>query len=353
MRYRDRAIWYSIDDTEDQFAFASAADSQSIAAEDLATHESAVPYGALSAGSTAISGAAGAQDVDADPPSDAKKSLETRSIPVPVLSELQDDEFAEPASGDSLPILPAPTPVGNFHINLIFNASVNNAPPGFVQAVQNAAAQIESQFSDSITVNITVGWGEIGGQAITRSHIALGGAATGHFYTYAQTVTALTNDRTTADDFTAVGAMPGFLNPNGNGSVVIDRAQERALGLVAATDAVVDGNIGFSTDFSSSFWVGGAIHEITHAMGRMSGYADYGIRHDALHRRGPARLRRRRLAGLLFDQQRRDHAGELQHRLRFRRLRGGFFLADGFAQRFHQRQHDHAARLADHGRHWI
>jgi hypothetical protein len=205
------------------------------------------------------------------------KSLETLSNPLPVLLELEEAELAAAGLGDEPVPPPPPTPVGNFHINLIFNASVNNAPSGFVQAVQNAASQVEALFSDSITINISVGWGEIAGQAITRSHIALGGAASGHFYTYAQTVTALSNDRTTTDDFTAVGAMPGSLNPNGNGSIAIWRAQEKALGLVGATDAATDGNIGFSTDFSSSFWVGGAIHEITHAMGRISGYSSFGI----------------------------------------------------------------------------
>jgi hypothetical protein len=100
---------------------------------------------------------------------------------------------------------------------------------------------------------------------------------TGHYYTYAQTVSALSSDRTTPDDFTSVSALPGSLNPNNNGSIAIWRAQEKALGLVGATDSAIDGDIGFATDFSSSYWVGGAIHEITHAMGRISGYASYDI----------------------------------------------------------------------------
>jgi hypothetical protein len=148
-----------------------------IAAEDLATRESAVPYGALSWDSTLISVPTDVQDIDPASPSDSKKSLETSSVPVPVLSVLDADEFEQLGLGDSLPTPPDPTPVGSFHINLIFNASVNAAPAGFVQAVQNAAAQVESLFSDSITINVTVGWGEIGGQVITRSHVAVPRAA--------------------------------------------------------------------------------------------------------------------------------------------------------------------------------
>ncbi|MDB5575787.1 MAG: hypothetical protein JWR80_963 [Bradyrhizobium sp.] len=199
---------------------------------------------------------------------------EINFFPAAPVMTVEDDEFAE-ATGSLAP--PPPTAVGSFHINLVFNASVNNAPAGFVQAVQTAASQIEALFSDSITLNISVGWGEINGQAITRSHVALGGPNSGHYYTYAQTVSALNGDRTTPDDFTAVAALPASLNPNNNGSIAIWRAQEKALGLVGATDAAIDGNIGFATDFSSSFWVGGAIHEITHAMGRISGYSSYDI----------------------------------------------------------------------------
>src|SRR4051812_69599 len=95
------------------------------------------------------------------------KSLETSSTPVPVMVQLDEDELEEAGFGDETPPPPPPSAAGTFHINLIFNASVNNAPAGFIQAVQNAASQVEALFSDSITLNITVGWGEIGGQAIT------------------------------------------------------------------------------------------------------------------------------------------------------------------------------------------
>jgi Ca2+-binding RTX toxin-like protein len=206
------------------------------------------------------------------------KSLETATVPAPMLEELEADEFEGLDDGSSQPEAPPPppAPVGNFHINLIFNPSVANAPQGFREAMQNGAAQIEALFSDNITINVTVGWGEISGQPITRSGIALGGPF-GHFYSYSQTVAALSNDRTTPDDFTAVGAMPASLNPNGNGSIFVSQAEEKALGLMPGTNSSVDGRIGFATDFPSSFWVGAAIHEITHAMGRMSGYASYGI----------------------------------------------------------------------------
>jgi hypothetical protein len=69
---------------------------------------------------------------------------EINFFPAAPVMVVEDDEFAE-GSGSPLPP-PPPTPVGNFHINLIFNASVNNAPAGFVQAVQTAASQIGAVF---------------------------------------------------------------------------------------------------------------------------------------------------------------------------------------------------------------
>ena len=71
--------------------------------------------------------------------------------------------------------------------------------------------------------------------------------------------------------------MPAALNPNNNGNIAVWSAQEKALGLIAGNGAALDGSIGFSTDFPSTIWVGAALHELTHAMGRTSGYTPYGI----------------------------------------------------------------------------
>ena len=163
------------------------------------------------------------------------------------------------------------------HINLIWNPSVNSAPAGFVTAVQDAAQQIEQAFSDNITVNITVGWGEVGGSPITDSAVALGGPHSGIFETYSDLTTALMNDRTTADDYTAFASLPVSADPNGNGLIAIWNAEAKALGLMAANNPAIDGDIGFSTDFPSNDWVGAALHELTHAMGRISGEPFYGI----------------------------------------------------------------------------
>lgn len=161
-------------------------------------------------------------------------------------------------------------------INLIWDASVALAPAGFKAAIQNAANLLAQAFSDAITLNFNVGWGNIGGQAITQSGVALGGPSTGDFVATGTLKANLAAHATGAAD-QAVVASVGTQNPNGNGAIAVWRAQEKALGLISANDTGIDGYIGFATNFSSSAWTAGALHELTHAMGRTSGYASYGI----------------------------------------------------------------------------
>ena len=152
--------------------------------------------------------------------------------------------------------------------------------------MQTAATLLQNAFKDNITVNIAVGWGEISGAKITQSGVAEGGPNSGAWVTYANLKANLVAHATSADDQTAVAALPASLDPNRNGNVVVWSAQEKALGLIAGNGTAVDGSIGFSTDFPSSIWVGSALHEITHAMGRTSGYTPYGIE-DLMRYSGP------------------------------------------------------------------
>jgi hypothetical protein len=177
-------------------------------------------------------------------------------------------------------------PAGGMHINLLWDSSVSTAPGGFTTAVQTAATLLQNTFKDNITVNIAVGWGEISGAKITQSGVAEGGPNRGAWVTYANLKADLAAHATSADDLSAVAALPASLDPNGTGNIVVWSAQEKALGLIAGNGTAVDGSIGFSTDFPSSIWVGAALHEITHAMGRTSGYTPYGIE-DLMRYSGP------------------------------------------------------------------
>src|ERR1700736_1003711 len=57
-------------------------------------------------------------------------------------------------------------------INASYDSSVNSAPAGFTSAFQTAVDFFDSTFADPITVNIKVGWGEIGGRALEVGGLA-------------------------------------------------------------------------------------------------------------------------------------------------------------------------------------
>jgi len=67
--------------------------------------------------------------------------------------------------------------------------------------------------------------------------------------------------------------LPFASNVNGVSSFTISRAQERVFGLLPAVNgtSVDDGSIGMGTGFKGNVLVSGALHEITHALGRDNG----------------------------------------------------------------------------------
>jgi len=71
-----------------------------------------------------------------------------------------------------------------------------------------AAAQfLDNAFADPITVNITVGWDEIGGSPLVNGNIDEGGPATGSLFTNDQVRTALANDAKSGADMTALASL--------------------------------------------------------------------------------------------------------------------------------------------------
>jgi PEP-CTERM motif len=176
------------------------------------------------------------------------------------------------------------------------------------QAFIDAGNRWSALFSDSIVLDMTVGVESLGTGVL---------ASTGSrraSYSYGNYLTALTGDRTSASDFTAVGSLPtgssfGLLinrtldNPNGAGSATpyvdnfgannttinLTTANAKALGLNPGTGTVgvctstCDASIRFGTAFTWDYdpsngisagafdFVGIATHEIGHALGFVSG----------------------------------------------------------------------------------
>jgi hypothetical protein len=152
------------------------------------------------------------------------------------------------------------------NINIIYDASVDNAPAGFTAAVADAVQYLDALFTNPVTINIDVGYGEVGGQALS---------SLGESLTY---LTSVTYSR-------LKGALPAGTLPNSDptngGNFVIATAEAKALGLPGAGGSI-DGDVGFSSTFPFTYdpnnravpgeydFIGVVEHEITEVMGRSS-----------------------------------------------------------------------------------
>jgi hypothetical protein len=164
-------------------------------------------------------------------------------------------------------------------INLIYDASALAAPQSFRDGMQAAANMLEGAFNDNIEINIAVGYGEFGGVRLSRQNISEGnigytGAGTsgqGISEGYSSLRTLLLNNEGSADDITSVNSLPNTPSLQGNSSFVIGTAQGKALGVVASGGVAIDGQVGIGTAFTGNVLIAAALHEITHAMGRIAG----------------------------------------------------------------------------------
>jgi hypothetical protein len=204
-------------------------------------------------------------------------------------------------SGGSTSLVTGATSAGLL-INVTYGSSVNSAPVEFKTVVGQVVEYLESHFSDSITINITVGWGEVGGSPLSAG--ALGSSLT--YLTslgYTQVINSLAADGKGANDASAVASLPA-VNPNG-GTYWVTTAEAKALGLMGASSNP-DGFVGFNSsapyDYNNSDGVtagqydffGVVAHEITEVMGRMllvggtiGPYAHSYVPYDLFHFSGP------------------------------------------------------------------
>ena len=166
------------------------------------------------------------------------------------------------------------------NFNITFDASVNSnsAPPEFTSTVLAVANYYASMFTDNVTVNLAVGYGEVGGSAMPNG--ALGASLSYLTSTsYKSLVNALKADMTSAADHGAVASLPSA-DPTGNGHYWVSTAEGKALGLYSGTG--LDGSIGFSSTAAFDYnttdggvtagsydFFGTVAHEFSEVMGRM------------------------------------------------------------------------------------
>jgi hypothetical protein len=172
----------------------------------------------------------------------------------------------------------SPSPSTGLAINITWDSSVASAPNGFQTAVLNAAHFIEANYTDPVTININVGYGEVGGTTLGSN--ALGSSLTSlASVSYSTLYNALKADATTASDATAVASLP--TSAPVSGGFAVTTAQAKALGLSSATGTATDGSVGFSSTSAFTYndtngvasgtydFNAVAVHELTEVMGRI------------------------------------------------------------------------------------
>jgi hypothetical protein len=190
--------------------------------------------------------------------------------------------------GGAVAALPVGGPAQALTIKPTFDSSITSRSNAATieAAFDTAAAQIDKDFANRATVNITVSWGSVGGEKLGAGDVSgsvdnLSGA-----YSYAAVVADLTaaskanpKDTTLA---TAVSHLPKT-DPSKKNSFEIPYAEAKAIGLLPPTLPIADGYVGFSSTTNFDFNpVGGitagdydfeglATHEIEEVLGRTSG----------------------------------------------------------------------------------
>jgi hypothetical protein len=146
-------------------------------------------------------------------------------------------------------------------------------------AVDYAGQQISNEFSDNITLNITVS---------STSSAGVYGESTSNLigsFSYSTIYNALKADRKSSNDNTAFANLP-VTDPTGGKNFWLNRAQAKALGQLGATNTASDGTFTFGTQNNFTFdplnrqvagkgdFIGAAEHEITEIMGRIAGLGE-------------------------------------------------------------------------------
>ena len=104
---------------------------------------------------------------------------------------------------------------------------------GFQSAVRQAADLLEVAFSDNITVNIAVGWGEIAGVEIPPGATVSEGQTAGlTAVNYGTLKNLLLNSASSTTDLSAYGNLAISQDPNGDGTVEVSRAQQKAMPVI-------------------------------------------------------------------------------------------------------------------------
>src|ERR1700730_7073707 len=188
--------------------------------------------------------------------------------PTPVLNS----EAAQAESAQNGATTAVAATSGGITINLLFDAAAMAAPASFRAGIRQAASILTAAISDKITVNIGIDYSGTGGGAAA-------GPDNGQYESYSSIRADLINNATAGD--TTFNALPSGSSIQGQSSVAVWNAQLKLWGVLGANDTTTDdGSATFATDINSNLLVGVALHELTHAMGRVPYGPPYGSQPD-------------------------------------------------------------------------
>ncbi len=160
---------------------------------------------------------------------------------------------------------------GQLTINLELDANAQSAPTSYLNGWETAASQLSAAIADPITINIEVGYTEYpfnGSPEAPKS--ASAAPQYGGEDSYLQLRSLLLSNASPAV-VAAINALPTTPSLNGVSYFNIATAEAKIWGQVAANNPAFDGFAGFGVSIPDSSIVGVALHEFTHAMGRIVG----------------------------------------------------------------------------------
>src|SRR5580658_10180406 len=150
---------------------------------------------------------------------------------------------------------------GGITFDLIFDAAASAAPASFRAGIEQAAAILSATITNKITVNLDIDYSGTGGGAAA-------GPDNGEFVNYSTVRADLIANAAPGD--TSFNALPTGSTIQGQSQVAVWNAQLKLFGLISPNSTTTDdGSATFATDINPNLLVGVALHELTHAIGRV------------------------------------------------------------------------------------
>jgi Ca2+-binding RTX toxin-like protein len=150
---------------------------------------------------------------------------------------------------------------GGITFDLMFDAAAMAAPASFRSGIQQAATILANTISDKITVDLKIDYSGTGGGAAA-------GPDGGLYESYSLVRSDLIKSQAPGD--TTFNVLPSGSSIQGQSNVAVWDAQLKLFGLIGANDTTTDdGSAVFATDINPGLLVGVALHELTHALGRV------------------------------------------------------------------------------------